>query len=51
LLHSLFHEVWALVQGTQLREKESGFRYTPQDNMGWSGWGKSGNLTTYDTEN
>jgi very-short-patch-repair endonuclease len=23
------HEVWALAQGTQLREKESGFRYTP----------------------
>ena len=22
-------EVWALAQGTQLREKESGFRYTP----------------------
>jgi type II restriction/modification system DNA methylase subunit YeeA len=29
LLHSRFHEVWALAQGTQLREKESGFRYTP----------------------
>ena len=27
--HSRFHEVWALAQGTQLREKESGFRYTP----------------------
>jgi len=29
LVHSRFHEVWALAQGTQLREKESGFRYTP----------------------
>ncbi len=29
VLHSRFHEVWALATGTQLREKESGFRYTP----------------------
>jgi len=29
ILHSRFHELWALAQGTQLREKESGFRYTP----------------------
>jgi hypothetical protein len=29
ILHSRFHEVWSLAQGTQLREKESGFRYTP----------------------
>jgi hypothetical protein len=29
LLHSRIHEVWALAQGTKLREKESGFRYTP----------------------
>jgi hypothetical protein len=29
VLHSRFHEVWALAHGTQLREKESGFRYTP----------------------
>jgi hypothetical protein len=29
VLHSRFHEIWALGQGTQLREKESGFRYTP----------------------
>jgi hypothetical protein len=29
IVHSKFHEVWALAQGTQLREKESGFRYTP----------------------
>jgi len=29
VLHSRFHQVWALAQGTQLREKESGFRYTP----------------------
>jgi type II restriction/modification system DNA methylase subunit YeeA len=29
LLHSRFHKVWSLGQGTQVREKESGFRYTP----------------------
>ena len=29
ILHSRFHEIWSLAQGTQLREKESGFRYTP----------------------
>ena len=29
LVSSRIHEVWALAQGTQLREKESGFRYTP----------------------
>ena len=29
VLHSRIHEVWALSLGTQLREKESGFRYTP----------------------
>jgi hypothetical protein len=29
VLHSRPHEAWALAQGTQLREKESGFRYTP----------------------
>jgi type II restriction/modification system DNA methylase subunit YeeA len=29
VLHSRAHELWALSQGTQLREKESGFRYTP----------------------
>lgn len=29
VLHSRIHQVWALGQGTQLREKESGFRYTP----------------------
>ncbi len=28
-LHSRVHGVWASAQGTQLREKESGFRYTP----------------------
>lgn len=28
LLHSHAHEVWARAQGTQLREVESGFRYT-----------------------
>ena len=28
-LHSRLHEVWARSQGTQLRERESGFRYTP----------------------
>jgi type II restriction/modification system DNA methylase subunit YeeA len=29
LLHSRPHELWARAQGTQLREVESGFRYTP----------------------
>jgi type II restriction/modification system DNA methylase subunit YeeA len=29
LLHSRIHEVWARAQGTQVRERESGFRYTP----------------------
>ena len=29
ILHSRVHEVWARAQGTQLRERESGFRYTP----------------------
>ncbi len=29
ILHSRFHEVWAHAQGTQLRERKSGFRYTP----------------------
>jgi hypothetical protein len=29
LLHSCIHELWARSQGTQLREVESGFRYTP----------------------
>jgi hypothetical protein len=29
LLHSRLHEVWSLAQGTQVRERESGFRYTP----------------------
>ena len=29
VLHSRIHELWARSQGTQLREKESGFRYTP----------------------
>lgn len=29
ILHSRAHEVWARAQGTQLRERESGFRYTP----------------------
>jgi len=29
VLHSQVHEVWARTQGTQLRERESGFRYTP----------------------
>jgi type II restriction/modification system DNA methylase subunit YeeA len=29
VLQSRIHEVWALAQGTQLRDKESGFRYTP----------------------
>jgi type II restriction/modification system DNA methylase subunit YeeA len=29
VLHSCVHELWARAQGTQLREVESGFRYTP----------------------
>ncbi|HXH50524.1 MAG TPA: DNA methyltransferase, partial [Terriglobia bacterium] len=29
VLHSRAHEVWARTLGTQLREAESGFRYTP----------------------
>jgi type II restriction/modification system DNA methylase subunit YeeA len=29
VVHSRAHEVWARVQGTQVRERESGFRYTP----------------------
>jgi len=29
VLHSSIHEVWARRTGTQLREAESGFRYTP----------------------
>lgn len=29
VLHSRVHEAWARGQGTQLREVESGFRYTP----------------------
>jgi len=29
VLHSRLHEVWARATGTQLREAESGFRYTP----------------------
>src|SRR5204863_4222936 len=29
LLHSKVHELWARGMGTQLREVESGFRYTP----------------------
>ncbi len=29
LLHSRVHELWARATGTQLREAESGFRYTP----------------------
>jgi hypothetical protein len=29
ILHSRIHEVWARAQGTQVREVESGFRYTP----------------------
>ena len=29
ILHSRIHEAWARAMGTQLREVESGFRYTP----------------------
>jgi hypothetical protein len=31
VLHSRAHEVWSLATGTQLREAESGFRYTPTE--------------------
>jgi len=31
VLHSKIHEVWSLSTGTQLREAESGFRYTPNN--------------------
>lgn len=29
ILHSHIHETWARAHGTQVRERESGFRYTP----------------------
>jgi type II restriction/modification system DNA methylase subunit YeeA len=29
IMHSRIHETWARAQGTQVRERESGFRYTP----------------------
>jgi type II restriction/modification system DNA methylase subunit YeeA len=29
VMHSRLHEVWARAQGTQVRERQSGFRYTP----------------------
>lgn len=29
ILHSRLHETWARANGTQVRERESGFRYTP----------------------
>jgi type II restriction/modification system DNA methylase subunit YeeA len=29
VLHSRIHEAWARANGTQVRERESGFRYTP----------------------
>lgn len=29
VIHSCVHETWARAQGTQVREAESGFRYTP----------------------
>ena len=29
LVNSRLHEIWSLAQGTQVRERESGFRYTP----------------------
>jgi type II restriction/modification system DNA methylase subunit YeeA len=34
VLHSRPHEVWARAQGTQVREAESGFRYTPSSTFG-----------------
>ncbi len=30
VMHSRFHSVWSKAVGTQLRERESGFRYTPE---------------------
>ena len=33
LLHSAIHEVWARAQGTQVRDVESGFRYTPSSTL------------------
>ena len=30
VLHSKPHEIWSRSQGTQVRERESGFRYTPK---------------------
>lgn len=30
VLHSRIHEIWARAQGTQVRDAESGFRYTPK---------------------
>jgi type II restriction/modification system DNA methylase subunit YeeA len=29
IVHSKLHEVWARAQGTQVRERQTGFRYTP----------------------
>jgi hypothetical protein len=29
IIHSRLHEIWSLAQGTQVRERQSGFRYTP----------------------
>jgi type II restriction/modification system DNA methylase subunit YeeA len=34
VLHSAAHELWARCMGTQLREAESGFRYTPTSCFG-----------------
>jgi hypothetical protein len=34
VLHSRAHELWARATGTQLREAESGFRYTPTSTFG-----------------
>jgi hypothetical protein len=33
LLHSRIHEVWARIQGTQLRERESGLNYNVQTSL------------------
>ena len=33
ILHSRIHELWARKKGTQLREVESGFRYTPTSTL------------------
>ena len=35
VLHSRIHELWARATGTQVRDVESGFRYTPTSEPHW----------------